>query len=68
MFLFTGGQSGDSVPVLSYEQAESLRTTNSHKIYNNNLGVSTLPMNQYIVHKANFLLLEVLNLYFLFRM
>jgi hypothetical protein len=39
-----------------------------HKIYNNNLGVCTLPMNQYSVHKANFLLLEVVNLYFTFRM
>jgi len=39
-----------------------------HKIYNNSLGVCTLPINQYIVQKANFLLLEVLNLYFIFRM
>ena len=34
-----------------------------HKLNNNNLAVRTLPLYHYILHKLEFLLLEVLNLY-----
>jgi len=40
------------------------RDKHSHKLYNN-LGAGTLQMYQYILHKAEFLLLEFLNLYFI---
>jgi hypothetical protein len=66
-FLFTGGQSGDTATTLSQEQVESLRATNSHKLTNNSLAVRTLSLYQYAVHRLEFLLLEVLNLFLILR-
>ena len=79
MFLFREGQSGESFRSCLWlqELREAIRSQtlagagripphdkHSHKIYIN-LGVGTLQMYQYIWHKAEFLLLGFLNLYFI---